>query len=152
MMNGAMPIQTTRSCKIWLAPEHPQFHSLRTWTISSPLPCHQPVTPQKLNWVTMTPMQRRHRFVALALPSTSGRPLETSPRRALSTSSRPLEVSLHQARQREVARGAAKDHHRSDDKPVACNTSRAHAVAVTRRLHPGGSVRTRTPPPSSASI
>jgi hypothetical protein len=153
-MNGAMPIQMTRSCKIWPAPEHPQFHSLRTWTISSPLPCHQPVTPQKPNWVTMTPTQRHHRFVALALPSTSGhpletslhralstsgRPLETSPRRALSTSSRPLEVSPCQAHRREVARGAAKDHHRSDDKPVARNTSHAHAVAVARRLHPGGS-------------
>jgi hypothetical protein len=139
MMSGAMPIQTTRSCKIWPAPEHPQFHSLKTWTTSSPLPCHQPVTPQKLNLVTMTQTQRHHRFVALALPSTSGRPLETSLRRALSTSSRPLEVSLRQARRREVARGAAKDHHRSDDKPVARNMSRAHAVAVVRRLRPGGS-------------
>ena len=139
MMNGAMPIQTTRSCKIWPALEHPQFHSLRTWTISSPLPCHQPVTPQKLNQVTTTLTQRHHRFVALALPSTSGCPLETSLHRALSTSSRPLEVSLRQARRREVARGAAKDHHRSDDKPVARNMSRAHAVAVTRHLRPGGS-------------
>ena len=139
MMNGAMPIQTTRSCKISPTPEHPQFHSLRTWTISLPLPCHQPVTPQKHNQVTMTPSQHHHHFVALALLSTSGHLLETSLRRALSTSSRPLEVSLHQARRCEVARGAAKDHHRSNDKPVTCNMSHAHAVAVTCRLCPGSS-------------